>query len=153
MAQVQGDTDAAYAAGLFDGEGCVEVYMQSSGRRGKDGKRRSLRVCLSVSGVDTKPLYWLQEHYGGTVRVGRNGISPNKRPIGRWGVYGDESEMFAKAILPYVIVKREQLELWFEARRLFTSFKGRPRTQRLTDEELLERAEIADRVKVLKHVG
>jgi hypothetical protein len=88
----------AYAAGVFDGEGCVEVYRNKTG----------YSMCLTVANDDLRLLRFLAENFGGTIKMrGRHG---------RWYVRGEDSERFAIAILPFSIVKKEQLELYLELR-------------------------------------
>jgi hypothetical protein len=100
------EPEKAYAAGFFDGEGCVQIYMRGDSSRTKN----CLRVALSVSGTDTRPLAWLQERWGGNIRidesqvgVDRRGIT-SRKPLARWIVWALEGEAFARDILPYLTV-------------------------------------------------
>ena len=47
------DTDKAYIAGLFDGEGCVQFHRRYRARRGRKGKRYYCLTCtLDISMTD-----------------------------------------------------------------------------------------------------
>ena len=138
----------AYAAGLFDGEGCVQVYM------GQGRTRNCFRTTLSISGVDLRPLRWLCSRYGGNISVARLNGNPRpdgspRRDLGTWQVFGEEAERFARDIRPFLIVKAEQLDLWFDARGMLRP-RGRQARGQLTDEEYEQRREIVAKVKELK---
>lgn len=87
----------AYFSGLFDGEGCVSI-------------RQSPRYKLSVSlgNKNYEVLELLQEHYGG-------GIYHHSTVKGStcwaWRVNGVFSLEFLESILPYSIIKRDQIKL------------------------------------------
>lgn len=131
----------AYAAGLFDGEGCVLFYhtpIRKSFSR--------VTTSLQVSNCDRRCLEFLQTRYGGFIRKTEKRSGEGKRyPIGTWSVTGQEAENFARAILPYSILKREQLELFLEGRKLIV---GRGGT--VTPTMHKKRLEIAKRIKSLK---
>lgn len=138
--------ERAYAAGLFDGEGCVQVYLQGKGRT-------QLLIALSVSGTDFRPLEWLQERWGGRIQVYDEGTGPrsdgsSRRPLGTWRVRSHRARDFANDIYPFLVVKRDQLELWFEALDLTRQRGGRQLA--LTEEERAAREDVASRVKELK---
>lgn len=146
------EVEIAYAAGFFDGEGCVQLYMRPSGRT-----KNCLRCALSAYGTDPAPLYWLQERWGGRIRWDDEPkrLATGRRPVGRWVIFSNEAEIFARDILPYLIVKRSQMDLWLEARAML-----RPRGRRkgasvndgVSDGERALRQDLVDRVKALKVV-
>lgn len=109
----------AYFAGLFDGEGHVELRVTQNTR--PDNFR--LRTYLHVSQkADVRPLFLLQEHYGGSLRMNPNtGVTD-------WRVGALQAETFARDILPYVIVKKAELELWLEARASAAMYQRGRRT-------------------------
>jgi hypothetical protein len=139
--------ERAYAAGLFDGEGCVQVYM------GQGRTHNCFRTTLSLSGVDLRPLRWLRSRYGGKIDISATpGARPdgcNRRPIGRWQVMGREAEAFARDIRPFLIVKAEQLDLWTDARAMLRP-RGYQHSGALTDDEYEQRREIVAKMKELK---
>lgn len=134
--------DNAYAAGLFDGEGCVQLYYRQSRHA-----RHALNTALSVSGVDLRPLNWLRERWGGTITI-YDGSRENRRAVGRWIIYSEQADRFAHDIRPFLLVKLEQVDLWLEARALM----GRRgwRNAAMSDEEVAQREFLVQRVSDLK---
>lgn len=122
--------DHAYAAGLFDGEGCVMIARARSGTapRGSTTKRIYHRLDLSVGQVDRRPLLWLQTRYGGRIDP-----VPKKRGIGeqlcwQWRLGPRAAEMFLRQVLPYLIVKREQAEVALTFRATIATERGQHKT-------------------------
>jgi hypothetical protein len=95
----------AYAAGVFDGEGCVGFYIRKS--------TGTALTFLSVTNVDDNLLDFWVVNFGGRVRYT---VKDDTFTLGVWEVYGVDADKMACRILPYSIVKREQLELFLEGR-------------------------------------
>lgn len=146
--------ERAYAAGLFDGEGCVQLYMRVSTMR-SGRKNNALRTALSVSNTDLRPLYWLQERYGGRLSIDprhtQKSDNHKRRPVARWIVFSDEADVFAQDIYPFVIIKREQLSIWMEARKIMYRRGYMPNG--LSADEVDTRRDLVAQVKALKRVG
>lgn len=81
----------SYAAGFFDGEGCV-IY-----HRGKYPT-----ICITQN--DTEPLDYIRIHFGGTVHTRSNQKSHDLK------IFGDKAIMFARAIKPYSHKTNERLD-------------------------------------------
>ena len=144
------ETQRAYAAGLFDGEGCVELFMRPTGRNKKGNVDNSMRAVLSVTGKDQRPLQWLLETFGGYIQISTHPKRPHHQPVGRWSVTASKADVFAEAIHPYLRVKKEQVEIWMEARSLMYS-RGRIRGKRsLSEEEVSYRRSLVAQVSDLK---
>jgi hypothetical protein len=97
------DMTIAWAAGFFDGEGCVFGY---------DGIQRGYRrftFGLLVSQVAPEPLDELHHGWGGSVRCAASG-NPRHQDQWRWSVRGHEAAVFLEDILPYLRVKRAAAE-------------------------------------------
>ena len=65
------ETDAAYIAGIIDGEGHIECVRRKEKRQGKRGEyfSNSMRICIRVQMTDKSVLLWMREVIGmGTVR-------------------------------------------------------------------------------------
>lgn len=107
FANIQSIAQDSYFAGLFDGEGCVSSQIPK--RTNRTGSRTV--VCQIVM-TERAAIAKLAEVYGGTV-VERNMArwNPNAKPAFQWSVCGQIALRFMKAIHPYTIVKREQIEL------------------------------------------
>jgi hypothetical protein len=90
----------AYAAGMFDGEGCILIvsYIDKSSMPNK--RRYNLRV--NVSQKATEVLYWLQTRWDGY--VGEN------HAASQWVTSGAKARKFLEDVRPFLMVKREQVE-------------------------------------------
>jgi hypothetical protein len=91
-------SDIIYAAGFFDGEGCVSMP--------KIRERTLLRVMIANTNKD--PLNFMKERFGGHVYLAHaNG--GNFKPCYSWHTAGRPALSFVAKILPYSKVKRRAL--------------------------------------------
>ncbi len=88
---------AEYAAGLFDGEGCVSFYKT------KDYYNPVLTIAMTHREV----LGECAARWGGTVHAYPQ-KSTNKTMY-HWRMFGKKAVGFADDILPFLIVKREEM--------------------------------------------
>lgn len=114
--------ERAYAAGLFDGEGCVSI--------GK-GRRASAVVpiyslSVKITQDDTEALHFIRNLWGGQIR-------PRKpRPDGKiasdWTSHSRAAGLFLADILPFLIVKRDEAEIAvkFQAAKYHPGSAGLP---------------------------
>jgi len=93
----------AYCAGLFDGEGCVAVYLH----------RKQLAVCLSLNNTDFRLPLAMYEVFKGRVSPSSTRKDRNKAQAA-WTIYRKEAIMVARELLPYSISKHDQLELMLQ---------------------------------------
>jgi hypothetical protein len=124
-----------YLAGIFDGEGCVHFRF--------DKRAGHWKSMLSISNTDRRPLELAKTIFGGSIsgseKIGSNYI------VFSWNVTGKRSERAAHRLLPYSLVKREQLELYLIARATIgTDF------QRVSQETKETREVCAERIRLLK---
>ena len=86
------DTEAirAWAAGFADAKAYIPVEPSNS-----------LRIIIKKK--DKMALEWLQGHFGGNVHLQGDGTHT-------WSICGDAARKFAQAILPYVVVKIDQVK-------------------------------------------
>lgn len=86
----------AYAAGLFDGEGCISIsrFLKSNGHH-----RYSLTA--SVHMADREAIEWLQETWGGRIYPAGQGDAKNK-PTFIWRLCDSWAIAFLHDIFPYV---------------------------------------------------
>ena len=141
------ETIAAYAAGFFDGEGYVDIYKATLS---KASKSPSLMLRVVISQKDGKVMNWLTEHFGGYVQLSRR----NGTYIYRWDVRSQAAKRFLLQILPYTLVKREQVELAIEYENRKGNYldnqKGSQGFNKLSDEEIKWRLELREKLKKLK---
>ena len=100
----------AWAAGFFDGEGCVLVEL-SKQKACKHGFRTVLHATVTQTSLPCLELFL--DRFGGKIVT-----NEHKTPTGRrwavqyrWSVKNDDAIAFLKAILPYCVVKREQVDV------------------------------------------
>ena len=100
------NTELAYAAGFFDGEGCFGIKMHA----GKHGPFHT--PYATISQIRPEILIWLRSHFGGSIRFnpssGRNGI---------WALQlsARKSLDLMKALQPFLRIKRAEVDLILEA--------------------------------------
>jgi hypothetical protein len=130
----------AYFAGLFDGEGCINVaeVKPRPGRRSP-----SFQTVAQVSMTDRRSLDLLLGSFGGSIRRANK---EGARPIWVWRVYHKTAKLFLEAILPYLVVKRLQAELLIEFEN---GVPGRGLQRRLNDDEIERRRKIKDKICAL----
>jgi len=94
-----------YVAGFFDGEGSVGV---GSWRFGK-----SYTLFCHIVNTDFRIINEIHNHFGGIIHVESDGIRNHRdKLVIRWNSI--KCIEFLKKIYPYLIVKKEQVELAFK---------------------------------------
>jgi len=105
------ESDLAYIAGLFDGEGSITYKQYNETKKNRDGSPRKTltwRIVMEISMTNQSVLRWVCEVLGcGTVR-------PKKVPKGcqkqwRWRASFRDAYYICCAIYPYVHVKYEKV--------------------------------------------
>lgn len=131
----QTPTELAYLAGFFDGEG----YVGISNDRPKWAKGNVyLRLRVNITQKDDTVLSMLKDIYKGTINKGKDGIY-------KWYVDGNSAVIFLKDILPFLIIKKKQVELALE----FASLQvGKSKTI----EQKNRQQQIAVEIKELKRI-
>lgn len=84
----------AYAAGFFDGDGCITTS-------GTTGFR------LSMANTDYSILEWFQQHFGGTINNAHLPSNPNHNKAWKW-IVANKKEVHSILIKlePFLIVKK-----------------------------------------------
>lgn len=127
----------AYFAGLFDGEGCINVVEVKP----KPGRHSpTFQTLAQVSMTDRRALDLLLNAFGGRIR---QSTEKGSRPIRVWRMYHKSAKRFLEAVLPYLIVKKYQAELLIE---LESRVLGRGVQRRLSTDEIDRRREIKEKV-------
>ena len=93
----------AYLAGIVDGEGCVNIY------RGGKRPRMDYAGRIYVVSTDRCLIDWLQGLFGGMTYTRR--VREGYKPKHEWVVERRMTDAIISGILPYVVIKRDQLEL------------------------------------------
>jgi len=100
--------DAAYIAGLFDGEGSVE-YKQRWGKKGTK-KHKVWRIIMDIAMTDESVVKWVHEVLGVGSIMERPPRKPHYKKQWRWRCSFREALYVAKLIWPYTQVKLHAIE-------------------------------------------
>lgn len=144
--------DDRYAAGLFDGEGYVRISKWENPEKTK--VRNQIYAGLNVT---FRPVIEaLQGTYGGSIHVNRHSLrNPNQRDCFVWNVSSQKAATFFRLILPYLIIKREEVELALELQASIDEWRfklgNRWAYHPERDAVLAYRDSIARRISELKH--
>jgi len=117
-----------YVAGIVDGEGTITVcrseYVAHKKRVSKKGDVRlydsptvGFHVKVSVKNTDTRLMKWLKSRFGGEYYECKSEKETWKNSF-VWHHKAESKQEFLLAILPYLIVKREQAIVALEFLRL-----------------------------------
>jgi hypothetical protein len=108
------ETDLAYAAGLFDGEGCISINRVKPARNPnlKDG----FQLRCSISITDEPIMDWFQELFGGYVMFRQR---TRAQDYWQWVVTSNNAYNFLETMEPYLRLKKQQAQIGIE----FTKFR------------------------------
>ncbi len=141
------DTDIAYVAGLFDGEGYVDIYQASTSNKSKS---ISLMLRVIISQKDGSIMNWLEKNFGGYVRMERRKDSW----IYRWDIRSQKAKDFLVLMMPYLKIKLAQAKLAIEFEEVkgkyLETLKGFQGFRKLTKNEIGKRMELKNRLKSIK---
>lgn len=103
--------DNSYAAGIFDGEGCVMISKRIEQR--VLGEYRRYQVRTQLTSINPVVPYLFKEAYGGSVHYVdlKSAKNPNWRPQYDWIAVSRVASNFLRQILPHLLMKNEEAEL------------------------------------------
>jgi len=107
-------TEAAYIAGIIDGEGCIEFKWTNRIRRDRKGTPtyRTLIVRLEVPQVDKRLIDWLMEiTKEGTRDIKRYPKNPTYQDQHRWRVGYHGVYRVLKQVYSYLVIKQQKAKL------------------------------------------
>ena len=116
-----------YLAGLLDGEGHITIcrsdspfYRTIKGVRTKRTGQARYGLVVAVSNTDIRLMNKLKSWFGGSYNGGKPFKNhPNWNPKYQWNVCGNKNkELILLAVMPYLVLKREQAKLALEYTRL-----------------------------------
>lgn len=99
-----------YYAGLFDGEGSVQLYHTHN----------IPRIWVKITNTFNPTLMYPITKFGGYIE--NNKASQNNplwHDVFTWKVYGDKANQFLQWIQPYTIVKKDQIDLVVEFWKIY----------------------------------
>ena len=106
------DTDLAYIAGLFDGEGCISYKQYMRQRRHQEKAYLTWNIRMEMSMTDQSILRWVHEVLGvGTIGKRKNGRgSLVKKQQWRWRCHFRDAFYVCCALFPYAHVKLDKIQ-------------------------------------------
>jgi hypothetical protein len=139
------ETDLAWIAGFFDGEGCIGIRKRIPKNKNWNP---IYRVYLSIVQVDPKPLEKIQGILGGSFWKDKSYRGPGGN-FYFWEISGQSALDTIKLFKDYTISKKEELET---ALLLDGKFKVKGNHIKLTEQELEDREFIYKKLKELKNI-
>lgn len=135
------ETDKAWAAGFFDGEGCIYLAKVKN-----HGGNLLYELRVEAAQIDPLPIIKLHEMFGGwkgkqTIKIG------SKRDVHKWKLSSLKAEYFLETVLPYLTTKRTQAVLGLEFRKLISR-----KNHIMSSEQMTSRENIYIQLKELKRV-
>jgi|TARA_R100000049_G_C1885727_1_gene40550 hypothetical protein len=111
--------EAAYIAGLFDGEGCVQYkqYIETKKKHKGPGTRKTKvwRITMEMAMADESTIRWVHEVLGvGTVKILDKTKPPHGKPYykrqWRWRCTHRDAYYVCKLLWPYAQTKLHKIE-------------------------------------------
>ena len=101
-------TDAAWAAGIIDGEGCISV-----GRNRTNGSGVGWRyhVRLNVTNTSRGMLLQLRNLFGGTAGMDTELRTRAGKPLWAWNLSGQRAQEVLGVLYPYLRAKQAQAQV------------------------------------------
>lgn len=142
---VLSDTDAAYIAGIVDGEGWIGIHKLGS-RGGTSRRVGQYRMCVEVGNTNEPVIRFLKSRLHGAVTFhpGRGGSKAHWK----WRCTSHIALLVLDAVLPYLIIKRRQAVLC----RRFQRYTQSP-SRIVTDKAVAVQTRIHDEVRALNRRG
>jgi hypothetical protein len=144
----------AYFAGVVDGEGCISIHRTKA--RPIVGLSTRYSVSVTVGNTSRELIARLVTAFDAGSVIYRY-ASRRKRACYLWSLSSGPARIVLEALMPYLIVKREQAVTVLEFIDGFESHKGARRGSfggtRVSEVELARRAALYDRIRELNRVG
>lgn len=107
------ETDIAYFAGFFDGEGCTNYYV----RKATNGKEYFI-LTVRIFNTNKEPLLKCKEVFGyGSISTHNRYNKPKYQTCYNWNCSGKNAKHFLETVLPYLTVKKEHVKILLETGR------------------------------------
>lgn len=137
------ETEKAYLAGLIDGEGCI--YITTT-------KKRYFRLSIILVGAVHDHI----EEIARIADVGSTHYQKRKKPyadLTQWHISSNESLGLLKAILPYLILKKEQAKLAIRFQEHMNNSPNYNKWHPIPEAVLDYRLQLANMLKEMKTNG
>lgn len=140
----------AYAAGLVDSDGCIQIKRHVV-IENTNMYRYSLAILTNM--CDGEAIDYLKGVFGGNVFYTRNYSKDNsfRLPVFRWEITGKKAKEFLKRILPFLRIKKTQAQLAIRFQEHVDSI-GFNKFKPLSGHEYKFREEVYNEMKRLKTI-
>lgn len=109
------ETELAYAAGVFDGEGHIQIRQ----RFNKKGTCYHT-LGLTMANTNEEVVDWFLERFHGSKSFDNRTLRNDRhKPMWMWKCNSLTAEAVLRAISPYMIIKREQAQIALALRDTF----------------------------------
>jgi hypothetical protein len=133
------ETDLAWLAGIIDGEGCIRITQE------KRNPRMYYYARVTVTNTDARILNKVDSLFPGSLYQLTSKTRGSKdRPCFTWMRENMHAGEVLRAVLPYLVGKRDQAEL---ALRFLGTFDGQ---RSISEATLQERRQMYESIKELK---
>lgn len=95
-------SDLAWAAGFFDGEGCILIRTHHIGDK-------YYTLSLKISQKRLEPLRYFSELFGGV-----GSFWTSKQGVHQWQCEGQKANQILKLIYPYLVIKNPEADVAFK---------------------------------------
>lgn len=136
---MSGQTDFAWAAGFFDGEGCINLSHQ--------GRYHVVRLILVQK--DIRPLQRFVEVFQCSEKIGTVTRTTWKRPYYRLTMSGGRACDVLQKMLPYLTLKRDVAMVALDLQATMEKYTAKERSAGLPDSEIEYRKTLVAKAKWL----
>lgn len=142
------ETEKAYLAGLFDGDGCIVIRKQK--QYAYPG--RIQHVMCAILTMSDKPIleFWVNKFGIGSVAKLKDKRA--RRSVYQWRLSAKNADSMLRIIYPYLMVKKDQADLAFKFRETIgaSSNKSKYKSKELWQHTLDIREELMLELRELK---
>ena len=140
--------EAAYMAGLMDGEGTFFIGNYSNNRNG------FFQTVLKITSTDKFMIEWVYKTFGGWTSeyTSKQRAENSKCPVYNWGCTGDRLTHICEIMLPYLTAKKDQALILIQMRETYNGseyVKGKQGIQKLPQSILDRRIELMKKLQSL----
>lgn len=140
------DTDLAYLAGLFDGEGSINAHLRD------DKHCKLLRVNLALTNTNKDVIDWIREVLPGAGMYVRHKDHPRWKPVYQLQWQSPRSGQICELLFPYLRIKQEQAFIAIQLCELMIPAGGQ-RKKGVPMENMERRVELTDALRSLNARG
>jgi hypothetical protein len=123
------EIERAYAAGLFDGEGCVRITKR--GAAGGTAMRVGQHTMMvQLNNTDEAMIRWLQARWPAALSFTEASQKENRKARWAWSLTANNALHFLDEIYEFSLTKRRQIK-WARRFQRYVQGVGRPRTEQI----------------------